>query len=459
MKNPSGPPNGKPLEAGFPPPPQPIRLPRFLNGLGGRQGWARSLPRRVVLRAATAFFCGLAGFAAHPALGAKPCPAYKSFCLSADQSGWLDLKSGVASLEGNVTGVVVKLNLTVKAQVLKATYTQKEDILRFLMDREVEITQPGRQAKADHAVVEYKTGVIILFGNASLAEGPLWIEADEVRAETNPNRHTVSGTDAVPLFIRYQAVSSFSPDAALNPAPAPGHTPFTPPDLPGENPLSGEEADTGLPQASREPAEGAKLRQPQDTYLLRAGKAEVEKNTRAILLTGNVTVERVELGWTIQGQKIELHFTPARKLARFEAEGSVVIQQPGRVVKADAARSGKNLQTILLSGNAAVMQEGRFDLASDRIEVYADVDKGIVTGGQKSVTLTIDPKALAPYKLDEEKLTRLAALNVPPATLAKLKPLSGRVFDGRPMFTNALQEVLSPEEANQYMEIIIANGR
>ena len=105
-------------------------------------------------------------------------------------------------------------------------------------------------------------------------------------------------------------------------------------------------------------------------------------------------VRREELDWTLTADSVRLDFDEEDKLAGFRAEGKVRIEQPERILSADIAYSENLNETVVLVGNAKIVQQGQFSLTSDRVEVYSDAKKGVVQSKdrQRPVTLELDLK-------------------------------------------------------------------
>jgi hypothetical protein len=159
---------------------------------------------------------------------------------------------------------------------------------------------------------------------------------------------------------------------------------------------------------------------------------------------------------------VNLRFTEDRKLAGFRAEGGVRIDQPGRTATSDLAFSQNDNKTILLVGRAKLQQQGQFDLASDRIEIYTEADKGVVQSEnrQKPMQLTLNmPSAKSSYRLDRNKWSILASKGVPRETLDKLVPLQGRAYNNRDDFVAALGRVLTRNELESHQDSILSQAQ
>jgi lipopolysaccharide export system protein LptA len=195
--------------------------------------------------------------------------------------------------------------------------------------------------------------------------------------------------------------------------------------------------------------------------LVWSDKSVLDRGARLAHFTGKVEMRRKELGWVLLGDKVDLEFSEDQRLIRFDAEGDVRIEQPGRVMVADEAHSRNELETILLAGHAKVTRPGEFDLTSDRMEVYADVERGVVQSAdqQRPVRLTIDLAKAPPFTLTEAGQDRLRAQGLPPATLAKLEGIRNRPFKGRNEFIEGLRGMLTPREADLYQDVIAEAAR
>ena len=307
---------------------------------------------------------GQASAASEAENSALKCPQFKNLCVQAERSGGIDLNSGTAVLEGNVLGYLRSQELTFRAATLKAFQNDKGDWVRLVLDRNVRLIQPDAKANADHSILEPRR--ILLFGNAVYARSPLRMEGDEIYLNDETQQSTVKGSAEKALLIRHRREP-------------------VPPTADGE-----------LGRAGTEPAPDGKVAaalQPEPT-IIRAFRAEIEGSPKKIQLTGSVKVRREELDWTLTADSVRLDFDEEDKLAGFRAEGKVRIEQPERILSADIAYSENLNETVILVGNAKIVQQGQFSLTSDRVEVYADAKKGVVQSQdrQRPVTLELDLK-------------------------------------------------------------------
>ncbi|MBI4082796.1 MAG: hypothetical protein HY423_09315 [Candidatus Lambdaproteobacteria bacterium] len=381
------------------------------------------------MAAALALALPAAGGVARAASEAPPCPDFRQVCLQAERTGGIDLKSGVAFMEGNVTGFLKTQELTFQSQVLRAYRNERDEWVRLVLDREVKLDQPGRTAAAEHGILEQET--ILLMGNVKLTEHGAQADAQEVLILRDRQRTELKGSPQQQVRMRF--VAPPEPRAAQ---------PDTKPPAPGPAQKSGEP--------------------PTDTLLARANEVVLEQKTLQAQLTGAVYVERVEREWRLNARTVNLRFTEERKLAGFRAEGGVRIDQPGRMATADLAFSQNDNRTILLVGRAKLQQQGQFDLSSDRIEIYSEADKGVVQtqDRQKPMRLSLNlPAAKSSYRLDRSKWSILAGQGVPRETLDKLVPLQGRAYGNRDAFLVALGGVLTRTELDAYQERILSQAQ
>ncbi len=335
------------------------------------------------------------------------CPEFKSLCVQADRSGGIDLKSGTAVLEGNVAGTIKARNLSFFAQSLKAYRNEKNEWVRLVLDGEVRLTEPGRTASAGHAVLEREQ--VLLFGQGRVEQASYLIEGDEIRLYHDSGRIAVRGAGAGGARIEYS------------------------------------------------PAGGG----PPENLVVRAGHAVIDQERGEIELTGKASMYREAVDLRIEGERVRLNMDDAGRLQAFRAEGGVVISQPGRTMRADAAFSRNDGDTILLVGNARIEQEGEFQLSSERLEVYTDAKKGIVQGGQgqQPIKLAIDLARSEPYLLNNSRVETLNGKGVPRITLDKLSPMLGRSYANRKGFTAALRKLLNASEAKRFLATIADHAR
>jgi lipopolysaccharide export system protein LptA len=393
----------------------------------------RQAPRRLPWLLLLVLLNFLAGVPARAALPLPPkCPEFKELCVQAEKSGGFDLKTGVATLEGNVAGVVKSRQLQFYGQTLTLFRDDQDNWARLVLEQQVRLVQPEFTATAQHGVVE--KGRIQLNGEARLAQENLTIEGDEIVVQSEPEHMVVTGLANKLLRIVHQG--------AMIPPP----------------PLSAGPEGLDAPPAT---AVGERAQPLPPTTLIRADKALIEKDGRNVQLTGSVHVEQSDQRLILTGEQASFSFNEHNALDAFRAEGHVVITQPGRIVSADEAQSQNGMETILLTGNASVRQPGQFDLTSNRVEVYTDATRGTVRSEEpeQPITLTLDVGGDKPYKLAEAGLDQLRAGGVPPATVQKLAPLVGVTYAQREAFRSAVRAVLTEQEAERYLDTILAHAR
>jgi lipopolysaccharide export system protein LptA len=122
------------------------------------------------------------------------CPPDKEFCVRAERTGGIDLKTGVIHLEGNVVGFIRSRGLTFSGQVLKAFRKGKHTWERLVLEKNVRLTlkkklisdqETGEQASgnsrtparegtmllAQRAELAMNTGQMKLSGNVRIEQG------------------------------------------------------------------------------------------------------------------------------------------------------------------------------------------------------------------------------------------------------------------------------------------------
>jgi lipopolysaccharide export system protein LptA len=350
------------------------------------------------------------------------CPKYEELCVNAERTGVFDMKAGTAELEGNVTGYMESQEMLFHADLLRAFRNDAGDWQRLLLSNQVRIAQPNRTVSADHGVIEKETA--LFYGNAHMSQGTGTAESDEVYLERETERATLRGTAATP--VRMQFIPERKEDLTAQMAGS----------APGEAP-------------------------PPEPTRASAQKSVVEEQSRQVTLTGTVNVDIPDRQIHLQAESVVLQFADDNQVSGFTARGDVVITQPGRRLTSDSARSQNRMQTILLQGRARAQQEGQFDLTSDRMEVFTDPKKGTVRSEdrQRPISTSLDLQASKPYKLDQPKLQELVNKGVPPATLQKLDPIVGKTYNNQEAFRRAVAEVLTAEESQRYLSIILAQAR
>ena len=342
------------------------------------------------------------------------CPKSRELCVQAERSGGIDLKTGVAHLEGNVVGLLRSRKLRFNGQSLKAFRGGGKEWVRLVLDGGVRIRQPGRDSSSDHSVLE--KGRIRLSGNVRIVQKDLELSGKDALLESRRGRTVVRGDSEKPmrLVLRRGLVA------------APGSR------------------KTGRVET-----------------VVTARKAVLEDKKRRIRLSGKVRIEQSDGALRIQAEGVVLNFSANSSLASFRAGGRVSIAQPGRVVSADRALSKDRMHTILLIGNATMLEKGQFELKAENLEVYTDSRKGILRSPdrKKPITLTLDFKKEDTHQLTQAHLTRLSQRGVPPLTLEKLGPLLERKFKSRPAFQKAVDARLSRPESRRYLSLIMKTAR
>ncbi|MCZ6531996.1 MAG: hypothetical protein O7A08_03415 [SAR324 cluster bacterium] len=335
------------------------------------------------------------------------CPETKSLCVQASRSGGVDLKTGTAILEGDVKGYIRARKLSFTAQSLKAFRNDKNEWARLVLDKNVRLSQPDREAQAAHAVLI--PNQILLFGMGRVRQKTFLIEAEEIRLMDDTGKISARGSRDKPAHIESRRTNGGEPD----------------------------------------------------TILMDAEQAVIDEAHGEILLTGNASLLRLELNWRVKGNSVRIELTDDNQLKFFQAEGDVTISQPGRSLRADMAVSRNNNETILLTGNARVKQEGEFELSSHRLEVYVDAKKGVVQSGQRQIPikLALDLAGDNPYLLNKSRIAELNGKGVPRITLDKLNPLLERSYADRKVFSDSVRKLLTASEAERFLPTIVDHAR
>lgn len=357
------------------------------------------------------------------------CPPDKDLCVQADRTGGIDLKTGVARLEGNVRGLMRSRQLTFRSETLTAYRDGGKEWKRLVLDEHVHVTQRDQESDSDHGVLDHDE--VRLSGHVRMQQSDLRVEGSQARIRADGSRTEVNG-DPMTLVVNR---------ALLAP--------------PAKAPAKGQ----GAAPPAKAPPEGQGSAPPVTTTL-RAEKAVIEGSPKHAELTGNVHVEQSDGGLIMDAETVTLQFTANSRLASFVAQGHVVIAQPERRITADFAQSRDQLKTILLVGHATMQQTGQFELQSQRMVVYADASKGVMqtSGQQKPITLTMDLNRPT-YRLTQPGMLQLAQANVPSSVLGKLTPLIGHSYRSRDALKKAVTARLTPGEARAHMQAILDTAR
>lgn len=374
---------------------------------------------KIPLLIAFLLMAGGGGFL--PAAPALPsCPPYKSICITAQRHAGVDMKTGTAVLEGGVQGELKEQQITFSSQSLRAFRNANGEWMRLVLEKNVRINQPQGKSSADYGNLEPDR--FTLQGNVTMSSPPNRVEGDFVMVEKEKERITIKGKNTKHLLIYHQ----------------------------------------GPPKKGKGKTKPhQKALQPEKPLIIKAIHAVIDKTQSRITLSGSATVEREGGGWMLSGEHIRLDFEKDNALKSFYAEGNARILQPGRSLTADVAQSKNDNKTIRLSGKAAIHQEGQFGITSEQIDVYSDARKGVVQSGdrQQPIRLALDPKTRAVFRLDKLKMNALLQKGVPQSTLAKLETLYGKSFAKREELDEALSQVLTPRELQQYSDKIATQAK
>ena len=333
---------------------------------------------------------------------AFPCPPEQALCLKADDVGGIDLAAGQAFLQGNVAGVLNARQLVFSSDSLRAFQGADGDWQRLELDRDVTLSQPTREARADHAVLEGEE--MRLFGHVQLIELSVEIEADTVRLQQPNEAADIAGNAENPVRIRFQVGDA-----------------------------------------------------QEDRVAAQAERALIRGQARTVVLEGNARIDRPAQGWFLEAQRVTLELDETRELRQFRAEGAVRLNQPGREATADRAVTRNGNQTILLLGNARVVQQGRLDLASDRIEIHTNAERGVVRSdpGDRALNLSLNLDEDDPVIFAPETLAALTRQGLPPAVVDKLRQLSGRKFVSTEALRQEVRGRLTAREAERFLTTIM----
>jgi len=377
-------------------------------------------------------------------LGAPPplaeCPAERTVCIRSEDRGEFDVRSGTADLTGNVRGYVRTQLLGFVSQRLKAQREGKQAWRRIELTGAVQLIQPGRRIVSNHAVIE--PTVATAYGNVRLDDERRWGEGDELIVEKEPRRMTLKGTSAHPAML-FVAEAPEAAAARAKTAPKPGKP----------------EEKAGAPKAGK-PEEKGEAPVQTGTYV-QAEKAVFDERSHQAFLTGAARVNIGARSLDVAAVSITVQFNEDNEVQAFQARGSVVITQPGRLLRGDSARTLNQMQTILVQGKARMQQEGQFDLTSERLEVFTDTQRGAVRSEdrQRPMSLFLNLKSEESWRLDATRMARLKEKEVPEEVTKKLEPIVGRSFGSEDAFKQAVKQRLTDEESERYMPLIVAQAR
>ena len=116
---------------------------------------------------------------------------------------------------------------------------------------------------------------------------------------------------------------------------------------------------------------------------LRAYQMILDQKKNAILLEGNVELERQYESVYLRAERITIQLDENQQIISVQAEQNVCLQQPGRVSKANFSYFSETEQILQLLGGAEA-HTGQYSMKGEEINLYLDVSKGAARGNDKT---------------------------------------------------------------------------
>ena len=129
---------------------------------------------------------------------------------------------------------------------------------------------------------------------------------------------------------------------------------------------------------SVEARSGKNTREP---LVITSNRMDAEKLGDKLTFTGDVTLKKE--GMTLTSDVMIVHYNAASKdIRKVEAHGNVVVRKEGRVARSNNALYSSREETIVLTGDASII-ENENKLGGEKITLFMADDRSIVEGGGK----------------------------------------------------------------------------
>ncbi len=180
------------------------------------------------------------------------------------------------------------------------------------------------------------------------------------------------------------------------------------------------------------------------------GKGVRLRFNQQVQLQGEQPLMRLQAEW------VSLQLGDNGQLKEFHAGGEVRLDQTARTLYAQELHTSGDLQLLVLQGNARVENGGNTLLNGERLEVKLSQDGGVeVRQPSRLARLNLDATRFTRnYGLQGDTLRNLAQNVLPPRVAAKLAPLAGKFYPEQQTFVTAARNLLTAQEALQYIDLI-----
>ena len=118
-----------------------------------------------------------------------------------------------------------------------------------------------------------------------------------------------------------------------------------------------------------------------EPLVITSNRMDAEKLGDKVTFTENVTLKKE--GMTITSDVVTVYYnTGTKDIRTVKAHGNVVVRKEGRVALSDDALYSSREETIVLTGDASIIENDN-KLKGDKITLFIADDRSIVEGGGK----------------------------------------------------------------------------
>lgn len=118
-----------------------------------------------------------------------------------------------------------------------------------------------------------------------------------------------------------------------------------------------------------------------EPLVITSDRMEAEQLGDKVTFTGNVNLKKE--GMTLSSDVMTVYYSAGSKdIRKVEAHGHVVVHKEGRVARSNKARYSRREGTIILTGNASIL-ENENKIGGEKITLFMADDRSIIEGGGK----------------------------------------------------------------------------
>jgi lipopolysaccharide transport protein LptA len=245
----------------------------------------------------------------------------------------VDKKAGFTLLEGHVSVLVRAKKISLKARKLKINRDSlSRKIIKARADFEVVVEVKGEIFKGDHIYYDRLQSLLELKGNIYLQLKKGTVTAEHLLYNLKSEKGKITAKKSEAIKIQIYATQK-----------------------------NGRET----------------------KFKMQAGELLIDKKTGKLVLLQNVQVKDLEQDLILNTNRATLFFNQVEEIEEIIAEGNFSLKQPGRYSLADRAHFDYKTDKIVLSGAVTVKNRDQIELHSSRVEMFLDVAKGFISGGDK----------------------------------------------------------------------------